>query len=473
MRALECPRLHTPFAQKLLDVVRTKALLRAGDRLGVAVSGGADSVALLRVMFELRAELGIVLKIVHFNHKIRGAESDEDESFACALAKRFDLEFLTASADTRQHARDNKHSLETAARTVRYNFFRELIHAGTVNKIATAHTLDDQAETLLLRLIRGTGLKGLRGVHDQTGDGIIRPMLCVRRADVEDYLRALAQPWREDSSNKDLHHTRNRVRHELLPLLVRDYNPNIAETLARTADVAAADEEFLAAETAKLIPLVLLPGKPTRGGGRAVTDESIALDAPKLFAQPLAIRRRLVRAAAERLGLSLELHQVEAVLLLNPGGKLSLSQRWQVSRTARELRFELPAREPHGYECSLQMGGEARIPEMNMMVRARLIPMDAKNNRGTLDAQNLPPSAVLVVRNWRAGDHFQQAYASRPRKIKELLEEIKPPADLRSMWPVVEADKAIIWVRGARNPRWLVGSRELQIEIIEDEPEQG
>jgi tRNA(Ile)-lysidine synthase len=467
-RALECPRLHSHFAQKLLDVTRAKELLRPGDRIGVAVSGGADSVALLRAMLELRSELGIVLKGVHFNHKIRGA-ADEDERFVRALAERFDLEFLASSADTQQHARDHKHSLETAARTVRYNFFRELIHAGAVNKIATAHTMDDQAETLLLRLVRGTGLKGLRSVHDQTEEGVIRPMLSVRRTEVEEYLRSLDQPWREDVTNQDLHHTRNRIRHELLPSLVRDYNPNIAETLARTAEVAAADEEFLAAETAKLVPMVLLPGKPTRGGGRAVTDESVALDAPKLLSQPLAIRRRLLRAAAERLGLSLELHQVESALSLKPGGKIAISTVWQISRSARELRFEPPARQRGSYEYTLPVGGEAHIQEMNTVVRARLIPLDTANVRGTLDAQNLSPSAVLTVRNWRAGDYFQQAYASRPRKIKELLEEIKPPANLRSIWPVVVADGTILWVRGARNPRWLLGSQELRIETKEQE----
>jgi tRNA(Ile)-lysidine synthase len=467
--ALECPRLHSEFAQTLLGAVRSKGLLRPGDRLGVAVSGGADSVALLYAMHELQPELGLVLKVVHFNHNIRGAEADDDERFVQTLAQQLGLEFLNSSANTQQHAREHKHSLETAARTLRYNFFRELIHAGTVNKIATAHTMDDQAETLLLRLIRGTGLKGLRGVHDQTAEGIIRPMLSVRRADVERYLRSLDQPWREDATNKDLHHTRNRIRHELLPLLARDYNPNISETLARTAEVAAADEEFLSAETAKLIPLVLLPGKPTRGGGRAATNESIALDAPKLLLQPLAIRRRLVRAAAERLGLSLELHQVESALGLRPGGKVAISSEWQICRSARELRFEPPARERGSYEYALSVDGEAVVPEMNIVVRTRLIPLDSDNTRGTLDGQNLHPSAVLVVRNWRAGDHFQQAYASRPRKIKELLDEIKPPAELRSMWPVVEANGAIIWVLGARNPRLLLGSEELRIETHEQE----
>jgi tRNA(Ile)-lysidine synthase len=459
--------LHSNFAQKLLDAIHAKALLRAGDRLGIAVSGGADSVALLRAMHELRSELGTVLKVLHFNHKIRGADSDEDERFVRSLAEQFDLEFLESSANTQQHAREHKHSLETAARTVRYNFFRELVQAGTVNKIATAHTLDDQAETLLLRLVRGTGLKGLRGVHDQTAEGIIRPMLAIRRAEVEEYLRSLGQPWREDSTNRELHHTRNRIRHELLPLLSRDYNPNIADTLARTAEVAAADEAYLSAETAKLIPLVLLPGKPTRGGGRAVTDESLAFDAPKLLAQPLAIRRRLLRAAAERLGLSLELHQVEGALSLKPGGKLVISPQWRISRSARELRFEPPAREGVSYEYPLPIGGEAAIPEMSIVVRARLIPLDTADARGTLDAQNLSSSALLVVRNWRAGDQFQQAYASRSRKIKELLEEIKPPAELRSMWPVVEADGAIIWVRGARNPKLRLGSKELRIEAQE------
>lgn len=456
-----------PLPQRVLQAIRTKALLRPGDRVGVAVSGGADSVALLRSLVEIRGELGLVLTVMHFNHRIRGADSDADEQFARELASAFDLEFLTAAADTPKTAAKDKLSLETAARKVRYTFFRQLIAQGVVSKVATAHHLDDQAETLLLRLIRGSGMKGMRGVHASTGEGIIRPLLGVRRDDIEAYLREISQTWREDASNADLHHTRNRIRHELLPALARDYNPSIAETLARTAELLAADEEYLAAETEKLLPLILMPGKPTRGGGRAVSDDSVALSLDKLSAQPLALRRRLLRAAAERFEVHLDMQQVEASLSLPPNGRLQLGPHWQLSRTPRELRFEPFTAKPEPYEYALPVPGQASIPEMNIMVRARLVPLDTANTRGTLDG-TLSPTAILVVRSWRAGDRFRPAYASAEHKVKELLDQVGAPSAHRARWPVVVADGQVIWLRGARNPRWTLGpGTQLVIESEE------
>jgi len=442
----------TSFAQSVLAALRKKGMVRAGDRLGLAVSGGADSVALLRAMLELREELGVVVKVLHFNHRIRGAEADADEHFVKELSKEHGIEFLSGGADTRAHGTEKKLSLEASARALRYRFFSEQIANRSVNKVATAHTLDDQAETLLLRLIRGTGLRGLRGVHDQTTEGIIRPMLHLRRADVEHYLKSVGQSWREDPTNADTHHTRNRIRHELLPALARDFNPQIAETLARTADVLTADEEYLQAETRRLLPFLVLPGKPVRGGGRAATEDGVAIDAQKLQAQPLALRRRIIRCVAEDLGIHLDQQQVEDALALGPTHKLGISSDWRIHRSPRELRFEREVGKGTPYAYPLAVPGEAVVGEMNIKVRASLKPLDTAKHRGTLDGQTLSPSAVLVIRCWRAGDRFRQAHASREHKVKELLSEVQAPPEQRSLWPVIEAEGQIVWLYGARNP---------------------
>jgi tRNA(Ile)-lysidine synthase len=450
--------VQSAFAQSALAAIRKKALVRAGDRVGVAVSGGADSTALLRAMLELREELGIVLKVLHFNHQIRGTEADADEQFVKTMSAQHGLEFVSGSADTRAHGAQKKLSLEASARTLRYKFFAAQIASGVVNKVATAHTLDDQAETLLLRLVRGTGLRGLRGVHDQTADGIIRPMLHVRRTDVEQYLKSLGQTWHEDATNADTHHTRNRIRHELLPALARDFNPQVAETLARTAEVLAADEEYLHAETQRLLPLLVMPGKPVRGGGRAASAEGVAVDAQKLQVQPLALRRRIIRSVAEDLGVHLDQQQVEDALTLAPNQKVQISADWRIQRSPRELRFEREAEKGKPYAYSLALPGEVFVGEMNIKVRASLKSLDTGKQRGTLVGQSLSSSAVLVlrsdlvVRSWRAGDRFRQAHAAREHKVKELLNEIQSPAEQRSLWPVIEADGQIIWLYGARNP---------------------
>ena len=237
------------FTPKIAQYIRKHGLIAPGDRVGVAVSGGADSVALLRALLELRGELGCVLAVVHFNHKIR-PEADSDAEFVEDLAKQLGLEFFGGKGDAKKFAPEQRVSLETAARDLRYGFFGTL----ALGKIATAHTLDDQAETVLMKLLRGAGTKGLSGIwpcvrRQEAGDRrqeIIRPMLGVRRREIEQYLHSLGQEWREDATNRDVKHTRNKVRHELLPLLEADYNPNIYQQLADAAEVARGDEEYWA-----------------------------------------------------------------------------------------------------------------------------------------------------------------------------------------------------------------------------------
>ncbi len=210
--------------------------------MAIAVSAGADSVALLRLALELRDELGVVLSVVHLNHQLRGAESDADEQFVRDLAHRNRLEIVAESFDVKTFSIEKKLSLETAARVVRYRFFERLLKTSEMDKIATAHTLDDQAETVLLKLLRGAGTRGLAGIYpgrtpSETGIShqllavskdpslhrrdktIIRPLLGSRRSQLRDYLAEVGQSWREDASNDDLRHTRNRLRHRDPPTI--------------------------------------------------------------------------------------------------------------------------------------------------------------------------------------------------------------------------------------------------------------
>jgi len=288
-------------------------------------------VALLRALFELRGELGSVLAVVHFNHKIR-PESGAEAEFVERLAQELGLEFLGGEGDAKKFASQQRMSLETAARELRYEFFSQL----SFDKIATAHTLDDQAETVLMKLLRGAGTKGLSGIwpvrqypvpstqypenagpSTRAKDGrslgitsveIIRPMLGVRRKEVEGFLRGLGQQWCEDASNRDVKHTRNKVRHELLPLLEREYNPNIYQQLADAAEVARAEEEYWA-EVVR---------RQEAGGGRqekqhsAIRNQRLEKQVPRsarddnylelnpLLEQPIAVQRRVVRRAFAR-----------------------------------------------------------------------------------------------------------------------------------------------------------------------------
>ena len=196
---------------------------------------------MLRLLLEARTELGIVLSVAHFNHRIRGAEADGDEAFVRALAAKYDLAFHLAAADTPHFARDHHLGLEAAARQLRHEFFRGLIQRDQANKVATAHTLDDQAETVLLRLMRGAGTKGLAGIYPELaleGGSIVRPMLNSRRGERRAYLQSLNQDWREDTTNSDPSFTRNRVRQRLLPVIEQQFGRSTLERLRKCRDRA-------------------------------------------------------------------------------------------------------------------------------------------------------------------------------------------------------------------------------------------
>jgi tRNA(Ile)-lysidine synthase len=441
-------------------------LLHAGDRVAVAVSGGADSVALLRILLELGSDLGLVLSVAHFHHGIRGPEADADQEFVRELAGKFDLEFHLGSGDAPAHAQSEKSSLESAARELRLGWFAQLVSQGRADKIATAHTLDDQAETVLMRLMRGAGTRGLAGIFpDHKDKHLVRPLLETTRREVEDYLRGIGQPWREDSTNRDLIHTRNRVRHQLLPILERDFNPAIRQTLADLAEMARAESEYWSLEVASVLPRLLRPGEPSRSGRSTsgAAARTLALDLAVLHGLPLALRRQVLHAIGEKMGVALDFNQIVQLSELaesGAGGKRLVLPGLTVVRSFRELRFS-PG-EPSAvkdYEYLLSVPGEVAVPELGSTVRARLVTgATAGTELGALLGRSRL-AARLVVRNWRAGDRFFPAKTKAPKKIKELLEpgrmigRVSP--EVRKNWPVVESAGEIVWVRGFPIPEAL------------------
>jgi tRNA(Ile)-lysidine synthase len=344
-----------------------RGLLKAGDRLCVAVSGGADSTALLLALIEANAgkePLGIVLTAAHVHHGLRGVEADGDEDFVRQFCARLVVPLTVFHVDTATRQAAEGEGLEEAARELRYEAFGGLMRTGSVDAVATAHTLDDQAETVIMKLLRGAWTEGLGGISPevQSSPGrIVRPLLAVRRAEVEAFLRACGQSWRDDASNLDLSLTRNRVRHQLMPLL-REFNPAIDALLSRSAEIARDEESFWRAEIELVLPQILLPGKPVRGGGRAVStavgDASCSMEIARLSAMPPALRRRVARAAAKSLypkevkSPGLNSQETAKVLALagfgghmevsgKIGSRLELRGGLRVERSARELRFWL------------------------------------------------------------------------------------------------------------------------------------
>lgn len=479
--------------EKLRRYIRERRLMRAGDRVGVAVSGGADSVGLLRALLELRGELGLVLSVAHFNHKLRGAESDADEQFVRELADRHGLEFHGGRGDVAAAARERRVSVEEAGRELRYEFFRELLQAGRLDRVATAHTADDQAETVLMRFLRGAGTKGLAGIWPEQRvemqvprlrgspaaragrsardavptASIVRPMLGVRRAEVRAYLEGLGQGWREDPSNADPKHLRNRVRQELLPAVERGVNPGFVEVARDLAEIARAEEEYWQEQVEAVLRRGQMPGR-----------EGVSVREDVLKALPLALRRRVLRAAAAAAGLRLEFEHVEEALRVAGGGKASgnLPGDWRLRRVRGELRFEHAAPVgplSGGYEYRLQVPGEAPIPELGVVIKAVFLPKGGRdsgyNPAQFWDARKLGPE--LVVRNWRPGDRFHPGHTKSAKKVKELLAERRVEAGERALWPVATRGGKIVWVRGFPAPaEYAAGESTEQQVAIQESP---
>jgi tRNA(Ile)-lysidine synthase len=433
--------------RELRPFIERYRLLRPGDRVGVALSGGADSVALLTSLVEASSDLGIVLSVVHFNHKLRGSESEEDEQFVRNLAQKFDLPIHVTESDTRCFAREKELSIEAGARELRYSFFGRLIADNHLDKVATAHTLDDQAETVLLRVFRGTGTSGLSGIHPRlvvgakSADwkGIVRPFLGTRRKEIEDYLRMNHQPWRTDSTNSETVFTRNRLRHNLLPLIEKGFNPDIVSALANLAEIARAEDEYWSAETAKAFVTIY---------------HNQAVDIDALLRLPQALQRRVLRLVAIQSGATLDFLHAERILeQLGKGhSQVELPNHFRAAIDGKNLRFEsnLPRPKPCGYSYRLTIPGEVELRELNVRVRAVLIP-DVTTKFGCNDAPALAFDRLpreLLLRNWRPGDRFWPAHTSSPRKVKELLQPLHLSGREKSLWPVVVAGNDIVWIRG-------------------------
>jgi tRNA(Ile)-lysidine synthase len=435
--------------------------LRPGLRLAVAVSGGADSVALLRSLAGQNSakgrELGLVLHVAHLHHCLRGAEADADQSFVADLASHLHLTFHTHHVDTAAEAAANPaanpaankpaESIEEAARRLRYQWFRQLMSSGLVDAVATAHTLDDQAETVLAKFLRGAWTEGLSGIHPviQFPEGrILRPLLNTTRAGIESYLNAVGQPWREDSTNRHLTFTRNRIRHELLPQL-EAWNPRLREHLSQMAELARDEESWWTGEVTRAAAQVILTGRPVRGGGRAAS-EGIALDIAQLAALHPALQRRVLRYAAQQLGFAPDFRGTEALRSLalsgRAGQKSELAGGLRGERTHRELRLSIHSAAPAAEAATLAAEFTFSVPGE---VSAATYRIHLKIERPECPS---PAALSATLRPWKPGDRVQLRHSSGPRKVKEVLERLKIPGPARANWPVVEMAGRIVWMQG-------------------------
>jgi tRNA(Ile)-lysidine synthase len=458
---------------RVLDAIRHARMLAPGDRAGVAVSGGADSVALLRIFEALRDRLGITLVVVHFNHKLRGTESEADAGFVQDLAREHKLECIAGCEDVAAAAAARRWNLEDAARRLRYAFFERVVAEGRATRIVVGHTADDQAETVLAHILRGTGPAGLAGIYPALGS-VVRPLLGERRGHLREYLRHLGQDWREDSTNRDLTRQRARIREQLLPLLERDFSPQAVDQLSRLAGLAREQETFWNALVKDRFDALV---RADEAKMKIPVQDLLAPLELSSAAEPGALRtltERLVRQMYRELrgsagGLT-EVHVAQVIDLARTQGsgrRAELPGGIRVERNFGELIFsrarrtsdlahppETAAREnAYLYVVNLPTHGVATVlvPELNRRFCLKVIDWsvserDTKRDSAVLDANLL--REPLILRSWRPGDAYRPQGRRGLKKLKEMFLAGRVPTRDRACWPVLESCGRVVWARG-------------------------
>ncbi|ANA40233.1 tRNA(Ile)-lysidine synthetase [Geobacter anodireducens] len=454
--------------KKVRAFIAEHGMFRPGDRVVVAVSGGADSVALLDILTALK-ELRLELVVAHLNHELRGAESDEDERFAGQCAQAYALPFVSRGEQVKAMAERERLSLEDAGRRARYAFFDDVAAAWGARTVALAHHADDQAETLLMRLVRGAGGPGLSAMRPvRAGGNYVRPLLVLDRQEIEAYLDERGLAFRQDRTNTDVAFLRNRIRHELVPYLDR-LNPGAASRLARTAELLADDEALLG----QLVEEASARHVNVTEQGGAIC----AVDA--LRREPRGLRRRLYRKAIAlakgdlaRIGFD----HVDAidrlVLSENPSGRLHLPEETLVTRSYDEITFVRRTTDIPPLQ-DLRIGGPGCWPlsgggELVVEIATDPLPWgELPATESWFDLEQAP--FPWLVRGWRPGDRMTPLGMAGEKKVKDIFIDAKVPRELRQSVPLVFSGDSLLWICGCRRgepARITAGSRAMVVARI-------
>lgn len=447
---------------QVAEYITRHGLLVPGEAVLVAVSGGPDSVALLRCLAELGSDWGLELAVGHVNHQLRGEESGQDEAFVADLARRLGVAFATRRVDVRGRAAARGESIEMAARELRWAALSEMASERGASRVALGHTADDQAETILLNVLRGTGVRGLRGMLPASREGRVRPLLAVRRWEITEYLDSLGQPYRGDSTNESLVAARNRVRNRLLPAWVGAGLGDPVEALGRLAEVMRLDDEALTWAADQFLG-------ESRTAGEGVEGQECRIALQRLTGLPEAVAMLVLRRACERVCGSLS--------------GLSLAQMREVWRMVSSARVHARVDLPVGLRASIERGAVRierlprtgspssevweSVPRVRLNVPGRTcvhalgVVFDAAVGRAQVSSPEARDGYATwlraagttdswSVRPWQPGDRVRPVGLNgHSKKLKKLFQERRIPPDERSRYPVVvDAVDRPVWVPG-------------------------
>lgn len=467
-----------PMLEKMARFCQKHALLAPHDHIVVGVSGGADSLCLLHLLLRLKSNLALTLTVAHLNHQLRGFASQTDEAFVKSIASQWQLPIFAQSQDVAKIASKQKQSLEEAARQTRYAFLNQVAATVGASKVAVGHQADDQAETVLMHFLRGTGLSGLRGMlplsplpnqldsetaSDQPSPQLIRPLLDISRLEIEAYCQKHGLSARHDASNDETIFLRNRLRHDLLPYL-ESYNPNLRGLLQQTATIVAAEIELLEPQKKQAWQSILI----------SETDDQLTLDLSAWLQLPLALKRATLRRTIKQLLGDLRnigFEHIETTIQTIEQGHTStqacLPRQLVISRTydtliaAKMGANPPPISTPYLTESStlvVPIPGLITLPGTAWQLMTNLLPADELNPKqlkqaeaweAYLDAARV--GQTLKLRPRRPGDRLQPlGLGGRQQKVKTLMINAKIPANQRDHIPLLVSNNQVLWVCGYR-----------------------
>jgi len=442
--------------EQVAAYIRQHQMLAPAQRIGVAVSGGADSVVLLHILHQLRSEFACEFFVLHVNHHLRAAASEADESFVRSLARELGLPVFV------QQSPAPASSIEQQARDLRRAFFERTMAEHGLHRVALGHTRSDQAETVLFRLLRGAGLTGLAGMRPVTANHLVRPLLTCSRDEVRTWAASQNIRWREDASNLDVTFTRNRLRLETLPALANTYNPNLETLLAQSADLAQTEEDYWRGQVDAFFPALVTN-----------TPLGLQISIVNLRSHHLALQRRLIRHAVQAIRgdlKAIEFAHIDAVLHLcqtDEGHDRVLIPGVDALRSFDQLLLSpigLRPSQERDYQINLALGQEYELPFHTGFLSLNWLKSDdagrfcanfKKEQEHTTeicdwDGDLLAPAGTLpslCVRNWRPGDLLERSGHHSAEKIKTLFQSGRVLLWERKHWPVVLAGAKIVWVR--------------------------
>lgn len=454
---------RTSLVNKVLQNIIANKLLHTDDHVVAAVSGGADSVAMLYILHEISLQRKLKITVAHLHHGIRGIQADKDLVYVKSIASKLGLTFVSHRVNVPAIARKNKKSIEMAGRDARYRFLIETAQRVNANVIATAHTLDDQAETIILKLARGAGRTGLSGIPrsiEYNGIRIIRPMLDITRKEIEDFLQTKKILYRQDMSNKNTEILRNCVRHEILPLLRKKLNPQFDRVLARTVETFREEDNYLDAIARRYLARSINMDKYNCGNAK--------LKVKLLKRLPLAIRRRVLIQWLGMCGYPVE--QIEfspidriAHIIDNTSkpAKVQLTEHWLVTLRYENLEVVQvdTSLQPLKRAVAVKIPGETVIHKLGIRIitylkrgcnRYALTTENELSSSVLLDVSKLKYNKKLYVRSWKYGDRMRPAGMSGSRKLQDIFVDMKIPAERRHLLPIFLCNKEIVWFPGYR-----------------------